>query len=166
VRNVDTNSAHFSLQVFCVHSAYMRAAGSAFARKPTRWGGVGSFWRPPLTSRRRFLAILFARITLQDAGASEVEAMIVWGGLVCRVVSTGMQSRISLSIRAPEMGRLSCCFTRSPAFFNTKLMIIQCQKYNVYLHWYVSDTPSRTFKVLYVEQRRLPSAVLGRQIPQ
>jgi hypothetical protein len=77
VRNVVTNSAHFSLQVFWVHSAYIRAAGSAFARNPTRWGGEGSFWRPSVTSRRRFLAMLFARTTLHDAGTSEAEVMAV-----------------------------------------------------------------------------------------
>ena len=69
--------AHFSLQVLAVQSAYIRAAGSEFARNPTRKGGLASFERVSWTSLRIVLAIVPARTTLQDAGVSSAFVAIL-----------------------------------------------------------------------------------------
>ena len=68
---------HFSLQVRSVQSAYIRAAGSEFARKPTSNGAFESFERPSATSVRRFFATIPAKTTLQEAGPrSDVPILI------------------------------------------------------------------------------------------
>lgn len=69
--------AHFSLQVRPVQSAYMRAAGSVLARKPTRTGGLSNCWSPSAISASRLFATVPASTTLQDAGASVWIAMEV-----------------------------------------------------------------------------------------
>ena len=55
----------------------MRAAGSAFARKPTNKGGFSSLERPSATSACKLLATDPARMTLHDAGVSDMAAMAV-----------------------------------------------------------------------------------------
>lgn len=62
-------TAYLSRHVLPVQSAYMRAAGSWFARNPTRCGGRLSFCRPSATSVCNRFAIVAARTTLQDGGA-------------------------------------------------------------------------------------------------
>ncbi len=54
----------------------MRAAGSIFARKPTRSGGLSSCCSPSAISASRFFATVAASTTLQDAGASAWVAML------------------------------------------------------------------------------------------
>ena len=68
-------NAHFSLQVLEVQSAYMRAAGSEFARKPTSEGIRWSLERPSETSDRRDFATVPARTTLHEAGSASKVAM-------------------------------------------------------------------------------------------
>lgn len=70
---------HFSVQVREVQSAYLRAAGSVFARKPTRCGERWSLERPEDTSDRRDLATVPARMTLHEARLTSVLAMVVLG---------------------------------------------------------------------------------------
>ena len=65
------------MQVREVQSAYLRAAGSEFARKPTRWGGCWSLERPKATSDRRDLATVPARTTLHEARLASVLAIKV-----------------------------------------------------------------------------------------
>lgn len=59
------------MQVFADQSAYIFAAGSSFARKPTSLGFSFSFVRPSCTSASRPLHIVPARNTLQVAGTDE-----------------------------------------------------------------------------------------------
>lgn len=66
---------HFSLQVLLVQSAYIRAAGSEFARKPTSKGARGSLESPSDTSERRNFATVPARTTLQEAGSDSLLAI-------------------------------------------------------------------------------------------
>lgn len=54
----------FASQVFLVHSAYSFAAGSLFARIPTRCGTCSNLERPSRTSERRDAAIVPARMVL------------------------------------------------------------------------------------------------------
>lgn len=61
-------NSYFSLHVFSVQSAYNRAAGSALARTPSKWGGRSSLFKPSETSASNPLAMLPASTTLQDAG--------------------------------------------------------------------------------------------------
>lgn len=68
-------NAHFSLQVLDVQSAYMRAAESEFARKPTSEGIRWSLDRPSETSDRRNLATVPAKTTLHEAGSASEVAM-------------------------------------------------------------------------------------------
>lgn len=66
---IDNNrDTYFSLHVFSVQFAYIRAAGSVFARNPTRWGGLSSAFRPSVTSASSPRATEAARTTLHDAG--------------------------------------------------------------------------------------------------
>lgn len=67
---------HFSLHVLLVQSAYIRAAGSEFARNPTSKGARGSLESPSDTSERRNFATVPARTTLQEAGAVSILAMV------------------------------------------------------------------------------------------
>lgn len=70
-------NAHFSLHVREVQSAYIRAAGSEFARKPMRRGVRWRVERLVVTSDSRDLATVEARITLHEAGVvSEVAIMV------------------------------------------------------------------------------------------
>ena len=62
--------SHFSRQVRSVHSAYLRAAGSVFARKPTSNGLFPSFDSASDTSVNKSLATVLASITLQDVGSA------------------------------------------------------------------------------------------------
>lgn len=59
---------HFCLHVFCVQFAYIRAAGSPFAKKPTSSGGLSIFAKLALTSFSRPSATVAAETTLQVAG--------------------------------------------------------------------------------------------------
>jgi len=69
-----TGRRYLSLQVFAVHSAYIFAAGSRFARKPCRRSGRSSRTMPSRTSVNRLFAIEPASTTLQDDGAFCVDA--------------------------------------------------------------------------------------------
>lgn len=60
---------HFSSQVFCVHCAYISAAGSSLARKPTRCGGLSRVLMPSCTSPSRPLATFLDSMTLHEEGA-------------------------------------------------------------------------------------------------
>lgn len=75
---------HFSRHVFSVHCAYMRAAGSEFARNPTRCGGLSSDFNPSLTSPRSPSATLRARTTLHDDGGAAAASVLgaIWERLV------------------------------------------------------------------------------------
>lgn len=68
---------HFSLHVLEVQSAYIRAAGSKFARNPMSKGGRGSLERPSATSERRDFATVLARMTLQEPSSISGPAMVV-----------------------------------------------------------------------------------------
>lgn len=68
IKYTTTRDTYFSLHVFSVQFAYIRAAGSVFARNPTRWGGLSSAFRPSVTSASSPRATEAARTTLHDAG--------------------------------------------------------------------------------------------------
>lgn len=73
---------HFSLHVFAVHSAYMRAAGSVFAKKPYSRGGWSRALIPAVTSASRLFAIACAKTTLHElAGAAVAMLPVVLVGL-------------------------------------------------------------------------------------
>ena len=74
--------AHFSRQVRSVQFAYMRAAGSALARKATSNGGASSLASPSNTSAKRLLAIDPASTVWHDAGGS---AMMVTGATLANI---------------------------------------------------------------------------------
>lgn len=59
---------HFCLHVFWVQFAYIRAAGSLFAKKPTSSGALSIFSKLALTSFNRPSATVAAETTLQVAG--------------------------------------------------------------------------------------------------
>lgn len=59
---------HFSMHVFADQSAYIRAAGSSFARNPTNFGFSWSFESPSCTSANNPLQIVPAKKTLHVAG--------------------------------------------------------------------------------------------------
>lgn len=59
---------HFCLHVFCVQFAYIRAAGSLFAKNPTSSGALSIFSKLALTSFNRPSATVAAETTLQVAG--------------------------------------------------------------------------------------------------
>ena len=73
--------AHLSIHVLPVQSAYMRAAGSLFARKPTRCGLRSSFDRPSATSAWSFFAMFAARTTLHEVGLLPVALIFAACGL-------------------------------------------------------------------------------------
>jgi hypothetical protein len=62
--------AYFSMQVFADQSAYICAAGSSFARNPTRTSFLLRPDSPSLTSASRPFAIVAARMTLQVGGTA------------------------------------------------------------------------------------------------
>lgn len=69
--------SHFSRQVRSVHSAYLRAAGSVFARKPTSNGLFPNFDKASDTSVNKSLATVLASITLQDVESAVLPVVIV-----------------------------------------------------------------------------------------
>lgn len=62
--------SHFSPQVRSVHSAYLRAAGSVFARKPTSNGILPSLESPSDTSINKSFATVPANTTFQDVSSA------------------------------------------------------------------------------------------------
>lgn len=72
-------STHFASHVFRVHSAYSLAAGSSFARIPTRCGVSFNLEMLSRTSKSRDVAIVPARMVLQAVGAkgSMVDILIM-----------------------------------------------------------------------------------------
>lgn len=64
--DVRTKSTYFSLHVLAVQSAYMRAAGSLFAKKPWSRGVRANVLMSAVTCSSRLLAMELASTTLQD----------------------------------------------------------------------------------------------------
>lgn len=73
---------YFCLHVFCVQFAYIRAAGSPFAKKPTSSGGLSIFSRLALTSFSRPSATVAAETTLQVAGGGSWRSLAVAVGIL------------------------------------------------------------------------------------
>lgn len=97
---------HFCLHVFCVQFAYIRAAGSPFAKKPTSSGGRSIFAKLALTSFSRPSATVAAETTLQVAGGGSSLAMDV--GTFSAMFVEGVVGRGWISRVVVVVGEVGC----------------------------------------------------------
>lgn len=97
-------NTHLSWHVFSVHWAYISAAGSLLAKKPTRWGGFSRVLTPSWTSESKPLTIFLDSTTLQVAGVESAAAdMCVtatdWPRMMGNSISQGGQYCMTLIYR-------------------------------------------------------------------